>query len=224
MTPRNLFVMVVLMLFSGPLFAEPTQESLQRRRSLLNLHQIGGMTTLALWLATNIEGEKALKSMYRRSDESARMLLLTRPEYAVGDPLYFAALRQPDRRSIAADYFLAKDPQRNAPLYFALKQSEEWEARRAGSLHRSLAMATFAAYTVTAGAAFLAPEGVNYKREGYDSVFFHKAMIPVHLASMLVLARLGSQVEHREGAAYEMQRAGWTGFGALSIAFLTITF
>jgi hypothetical protein len=182
------------------------------------------MTTLALWLATNLQGEKALNSVYRRSDEIARSLLISRPEYAINDPLYFAALRQPDRKSIAADYFLAKDPERNAALYFALKQNEEWEARRAGSLHRSLALATFAACTVTASAAFLAPEGISYNREGYDSIFFHRAMIPVHLTSMLLLARPGSQVEHREGAAYEMQRAGWVGFGALSIAFLTVTF
>lgn len=42
------------------------EENLKLRRSLLSWHQTAGLTTWTLWLATNLVGEKAYKTMYRK--------------------------------------------------------------------------------------------------------------------------------------------------------------
>ncbi|EMN47296.1 hypothetical protein LEP1GSC088_4602 [Leptospira interrogans str. L1207] len=59
---------------------------------MLDFYQLSGFITLGLWLATNLEGEKAKDSLYRKSDEYAKILLLTRPEYSNNDPLYLVSL------------------------------------------------------------------------------------------------------------------------------------
>ncbi|MCB1302669.1 MAG: hypothetical protein KDK37_00235, partial [Leptospiraceae bacterium] len=167
---RQIVLVLVATLLTGQaLLAEPSAETLQTRREFLNLHQIMGLTTLSLWLATNLAGDKAKDSLYRESDEKARFLLLAHPEYS-SDPLYYAALQEPGPRSFTAEYFLSKDPTNNLLPYLALKQNDEWEARRSGSLHRNLAYATFLSYAITASLAYFAPEGVEYKREGVDSI------------------------------------------------------
>ncbi|MBU43748.1 MAG: hypothetical protein CMN76_11050 [Spirochaetaceae bacterium] len=217
-------MLFLLLATPAVLRAQPTRDSLQRRREYLDLHQIMGMTTLGLWLATNLAGEEANESLYSSADENARMLLLANPQYA-NDPVYFLAIQEPGPRSFAAEYFLSRDPANNLGLYLALKSQEEWRSRKSGNLHRSLAYATFASYAITAGLAYFAPERIQSTEPGIDSIFFHKAMIPFHLAAMLMLPRLGEQIEHRgPAAAEEMEHVGWAGFGALSIAFFTITF
>jgi hypothetical protein len=207
-----------------------TTESLKQRRDFLNWHQLAGLSTLALWLVTNLEGEKAANGLYRKSDEFAQMILLTKPEYANADPLYAVALGSLNQHSIAADYLLLKDPVNNAPLYFALKSNEEWEAKHSASLHRNLASATFGMYALTAGLAYFAPSRIESEDSSsgsriYSPLIAHKAMIPVHLLSMLMLPSLGMKIG-KEGphAAQQMSDLGWAGFGALSIAVLVITF
>ncbi|BDA77243.1 hypothetical protein LPTSP3_g01730 [Leptospira kobayashii] len=210
-------------------YEKVTKESLMKRRSFLEWHQIAGLTTLAFWLATNLEGEKASRSLYRKSDEFAQGILLTHPEYANNDPLYAIAFQSLDKHSIAANYLLLKDPQNNASLYFALKANEEWEAKNSGSAHKELAMATFGMYALTAGLAYFAPPKIEEEYTGevrfYSPIFAHKAMIPIHLASMLLLPGLGARIG-KEGpnAVRDMQQVGWAGFGAMSISVLVITF
>ena len=63
-------------------------ENLKLCRSFLNWHQSAGLTTWTLWLATNLVGEKVYKTMYRKSDEYAKYILITNPEYNT-DPYYF---------------------------------------------------------------------------------------------------------------------------------------
>ncbi len=207
-----------------------TVASLKQRRNFLEWHQLAGFSTLALWLGTNLAGEKASDSLYRKSDEFAQLILLTRPEYANADPLYAVALSTLNRNSISADYLLLKDPTNNAPLYFALKSNEEWEARKSGSMHRNLASATFAMYAVTASLAYIAPSRIETEESDssprvFSPLLAHKAMIPIHLLSMLMLPSLGMQIG-KEGphAAQQMSDVGWAGFGALSVAVLMITF
>ncbi|WP_207763500.1 hypothetical protein [Leptospira meyeri] len=209
-----------------------TKESLKKRRNLLEWHQIAGLTTLALWLATNLEGDKASETLYRKSDQYAQSLLLANPQYATNDPMYLIAMSPLNRHSIAADYFLLKDPTSNAGLYLALKANEEWETRHSAAMHKNLAMATFSMYVITASLAFFSPSKIESESENeedgpriYSPILAHKAMIPIHLASMLLLPGLGARIE-REGprAAHQMEQVGWTGFGAMSIALLVITF
>ncbi|WP_425269823.1 hypothetical protein [Leptospira perdikensis] len=207
-----------------------TKESLKKRRNLLEWHQIAGLTTLALWLATNLEGDKASETLYRKSDQYAQGLLLANPQYATNDPIYLVALGSLNRHSIAADYFLLKDPTNNAGLYLALKANEEWETKHSAAMHKNLAMATFSMYAITASLAFFSPSKIESETEDdgpriYSPIFAHKAMIPIHLASMLLLPGLGARIE-KEGprAAHQMEQVGWTGFGAMSIALLVITF
>ncbi|MCG6138976.1 hypothetical protein [Leptospira mtsangambouensis] len=209
-----------------------TKESLKKRRNLLEWHQIAGLTTLALWLATNLEGDKASETLYRKSDQYAQTLLLANPQYASNDPMYLVAMSPLNRHSIAADYFLLKDPTNNAGLYLALKANEEWETKHSAAMHKNLAMATFSMYAITASLAFFSPSKIESESENeedgpriYSPILAHKAMIPIHLASMLLLPGLGARIE-KEGprAAHQMEQVGWTGFGAMSIALLVITF
>nr|WP_208729563.1 hypothetical protein [Leptospira congkakensis] len=207
-----------------------TKESLKKRRNLLEWHQIAGLTTLALWLATNLEGDKASETLYRKSDQYAQSLLLANPQYATNDPMYLVALSPLNRHSIAADYLLLKDPTNNAGLYLALKANEEWETKHSAAMHKNLAMATFTMYVVTASLAFFSPSKIESESDDdgpkiYSPIFAHKAMIPIHLASMLLLPGLGARIG-KEGpsAAHQMEQVGWAGFGAMSIALLVITF
>lgn len=206
------------------------RKDLLLRRSMLEWHQIAGFVTLGLWLATNLEGEKAKDSLYRKSDEYAQLILLTRPEYANNDPLYAVAIGQGlNQNSIAADYLLLKDPAANFPLYLALKSQEEWEAKHSGSSHKQLAYATFGMYFLTAGLAYFAPKRIVDSEDSdvniYSPIFAHKALIPIHLASMLLLPSLGQRIA-KDGpdAVRDMQQAGWIGFGAFSLSLLVITF
>lgn len=206
------------------LAAEQSREDLQLRRTMLDWHQIMGITTMGLWLATNLAGEEANDHLYSTADEQARFLLLTNPQYS-NDPLYYFMLQDPGPRSITAEYFLSLDPARNAPAYFAMKSAEEWRSRKSGDRHKALAYATFTSYAITASLSFFAPSRIESTEPGFDSIFFHKAMIPIHLAAMLMMPKLGKDIEHYgPSAAERMEQAGWTGFGALSIAFFTITF
>lgn len=219
-----LSVYLILAVLPPSLEAEPTRQSLETRREFLNTHQIMGLTTLGLWLATNLVGDEAKESLYSSADEQARFLLLANPGYS-NDPLYYLAIQEPGPRSFTAEYFLSRDPTNNAALYLALKSQEEWKSRKSANMHRTLAYATFASYAITAGLAYFAPEGVKSDEPGIDSIFFHKAMIPFHLAAMFMLPKLGEEIEHRgPSAAEDMEHVGWAGFGALSIAFFTITF
>ncbi|MBM9579450.1 hypothetical protein JWG45_20100 [Leptospira sp. 201903070] len=208
----------------------PTKQDLTMRRNVLEWHQISGFITLGLWLATNLEGEKAKDSLYRKSDEFAQAMLLAHPEYAANDPLYAVALFQGlNQNSIAADYFLLKDPANNLPLYLALKSEEEWEAKSSGSFHKQLAYATFGMYALTAGLAYFAPKRIVDSEDSdvniYSPIFAHKALIPIHLAALLLMPSLGEKIgKNGPDAAREMQQVGWVGFGALSISLLVITF
>lgn len=222
---RNGFILFSVFLFSFSALACEEEESFSTRRTMLQAHQLAGMATWALWLATNLEGERALDSLYRRSDEIARLQLINRPAYS-NDPLYFLALQSPGRHSISAAYFLAKDPVANLPMYAALTRQDEWEASRSGGTHKGLAAATLGMYAVTASLAMFAPRGPKIENEsGYSPTVLHKSMIPLHLLAMLALPTLGRSIE-KEGpdAARRMQNVGWGGFGALSIAFFSMTF
>ncbi|TGK33425.1 hypothetical protein EHQ12_06705 [Leptospira gomenensis] len=244
---RNLFLIFVLFTFSyftaleaqvqtpSPLpeksfSPKPEKKDLLIRRSMLEWHQIAGFVTLGLWLAANIEGEKAKDSLYRKSDEYSQLVLLTRPEYANNDPLYVVAIAQGlNQNSIAADYLLLKDPASNFPLYLALKSQEEWEAKHSGSSHKQFAYAAFGMYFLTAGLAYFAPKRIVDSEDSdvniYSPIFAHKALIPIHLASMLLLPALGQRIE-KDGpdAVRDMQQVGWIGFGAFSLSLLVITF
>ncbi|MCG6194815.1 hypothetical protein LFX25_16365 [Leptospira sp. FAT2] len=207
-----------------------SKNDLSTRRRMLEFHQLSGFITLGLWLATNLEGEKAKDSLYRTSDQYAKVLLFAHPEYANNDPVYAVALAQGlNQNSIAATYFLLKDPANNFPLYFALKSQEEWEAKHSGDFHKQLAYSTFGMYMLTAGLAFFAPKRVVDSEDSdvniYSPIFAHKALIPFHLAAMLILPSLGQRIEkHGPEAARDMQQVGWAGFGAFSLSLLVITF
>ncbi|EMK21753.1 hypothetical protein [Leptospira kirschneri] len=210
--------------------SKTTKEEISIRRKMLDFHQLAGFITLGLWLVANLEGEKAKDSLYRKSDEYSKVLLLTHPEYSNNDPLYSVSLFQGlDQNSIAATYFLLKDPANNFPLYFVLKSNEEWEAKHSGSFHKQLAYSTFGMYLLTAGLAFFAPKRVVDSEDSdvnvYSPIFAHKALIPLHLAAMLILPSLGQRIEkHGPEAARDMQQVGWAGFGAFTLSLFVITF
>jgi hypothetical protein len=206
---------------------EKSQQDISKielRRNLLKTHQFLGFSTLILWLATNLEGEKALKNLYKTSDQYARYLLAMNPQYNK-DPLYnYYILKQPDRHSFTAEYYLLQDPNKNLQTYLMLKSTEEWYASKNGERHKKLAYLTTVFYALTATTAFLAPEGIPTNYKGYDSLFFHKLMIPIHLSAMLLLPSLGEKIEHKGYyAALKMKQTGWIGFSALTFAFLSIT-
>ncbi|TQE76551.1 hypothetical protein [Leptospira noguchii] len=210
--------------------SKTTKDEILTRRKMLDFHQLSGFITLGLWLATNLEGEKAKDSLYRKSDEYAKILLFTHPEYSNNDPLYSVSLFQGlDQNSIAATYFLFKDPANNLPLYFVLKSNEEWEAKHSGSFHKQLAYSTFGMYLLTASLAFFAPQRIVDSEDSdvniYSPIFAHKALIPLHLAAMLILPSLGQRIEkHGPEAARDMQQVGWAGFGAFTLSLFVITF
>lgn len=195
---------------------------------MLEWHQITGFLTLGLWLATNLEGEKAKDSLNSSAQFGAKALLLTHPEYAKNDPIYYTSLLSTGKHSYSAEYLLMKDPSANLPIYMALKSSEEYFALKSEDRHRELAYLTTGMYAITAGLAFLAPAKISEPSEGinfYSPIFQHKALIPVHLLAMAMMPTLGRRIEHDGySAANNMQTAGWVGFGALSLSLLVITF
>lgn len=57
---------------------------------MLQWHQISGLATWGFWLATNLEGEKALHSLRRTAQPTANALLLLNPQENL--PLYYALM------------------------------------------------------------------------------------------------------------------------------------
>ncbi|MCE9599326.1 MAG: hypothetical protein K8S54_15285 [Spirochaetia bacterium] len=87
-------VFLVLVLVSSQLFAAPEvsepSTSTSMRREMLQWHQITGLATWGFWLATNLEGEKALHSLRRTAEPTANALLLLNPQENL--PLYYALM------------------------------------------------------------------------------------------------------------------------------------
>ncbi|EMN47197.1 hypothetical protein LEP1GSC088_4603 [Leptospira interrogans str. L1207] len=77
--------------------------------------------------------------------------------------------------------------------------------------------------------SFFAPQRVVDSEDSgvniYSPIFAHKALIPLHLAAMLILPSLGQRIEkHGPEAARDMQQVGWAGFGAFTLSLFVITF
>lgn len=57
---------------------------------MLQWHQVTGLATWGFWLATNLEGEKALHSLRKTAEPTANALLLLDPNQNL--PLYYALM------------------------------------------------------------------------------------------------------------------------------------
>ena len=181
---RRWFVLVFLSLF---LQSSIRADDLSTRREMLQWHQVAGLATWGLWLATNLKGEEAIHSLRRSGEPVANAVLLA-------------------------------DPRNNWPLYYAILNNSEWEAKRGGSTHRTLAGLTAGAYALTAGLALLAPSRPA-ESDSCDRITAHKWLALLHFAALASLPALGKRIE--EGgpkAAKRMQKVGWGGFGALTVA------
>lgn len=66
------------------------EERMSLRRTILDWHQLLGMVTWGLWLATNYEGERALSRLYPRNEPVANYLLLQNPRDNF--PLYYVLM------------------------------------------------------------------------------------------------------------------------------------
>jgi len=75
----------------------PDDGTTSLRREMLQWHQIAGMATWGLWLATNIEGERALHTLRRKFEPEANYLLLSNPQENL--LLYYATLQQSEWES-----------------------------------------------------------------------------------------------------------------------------
>jgi hypothetical protein len=191
------------------------------RKNILRAHQVAGMTTWLLWLATNLEGEKAYKKL--KPDMELPALLFYSQNPATNLPLALAM--KYDNPAL----LLMNGGQNNIsgqlPLYYLVRENSEWKAE-GGSPHKSLGMATAGMYAVTASLALLAPSRFKEaESEGFDSIFFHKGLAVLHLAAMLALPSLGEKIEHQGPAAAQgMRSVGWAGFSALTLAFGVVYF
>jgi hypothetical protein len=124
-----------------------------------------------------------------------------------------------------ANIALLSNPSQNGLLYYGIMNASPWDSKSA-STHKSLAAATFLMYSATAGLAFFSPGKLQPDREeGWTSIFTHKAMIFIHLPSMIGLAVLGGQVEKGgPHTVHQMQNVGWLGFSAITVAIATFYF
>lgn len=193
------------------------------RREMLAYHQLFGMLTWVSWLTTNLYGEQAIKSMYRKSDQISRAILLSNPQN--NDLFYLLSIKEVDRKSLSWYYLISKDPQNF--FYWSLRINDEWESKKSEDIHKNFARVTFGLYTITAILAFTAPES-KFEEDSYSGIppiLVHKSMIPIHLISMIGLYSISQKIEKRGPEyAFRMQRVGWLGFSALSIAFFRMTF
>lgn len=168
------------------------------RREMLFWHQAAGMTAWALWLATNLAGENALKHLEN--------------PYQKYSPYVFL-LNQ-------------SNPSANLPLYLYLNNQKFWDAESGGTMHKSLAGATFTMYAVAAGLALFAPSRLDEtERDSFDTVSIHKSLAIIHFAAMAALPFLGARIQKNgPQAARQMQEVGWAGFTAFSASFIVFYF
>ena len=188
------------------------------RKTILKAHQVAGLTTWALWLATNLEGEELMDNHHPDMKTEANLLYLSNPSANL--PMYLA-LQTANPLALA----LSSDPNyfaSNLPLYYMIYQSKQHDPSR----HESLAMATGAMYALTASLALLAPSKYREagRKKGFDSVFMHKGLALIHLASMITLFSLAESAEHSESGARQMRAVGWGGFAVLTLAIGTFYF
>lgn len=140
------------------------------------------------------------------------------------DLFYFLSLKEADKKSISWYYLISLEP--NNFSYWALRLRDEWEARKFATSHKNLAFTTFALYSTTAALAFIAPGPIEETYySGITPILFHKSMIPLHLLSIVGLYSISREIEEKgPDYAFRMQRIGWIGFSALSIAFFRVFF
>ncbi len=186
---------------SSKLSAEPisqNKESLNSRRTYLNWHQGLGLAAWGSWLATNIAGEA------KYNEDKA-----------------FYKLRDTLPSQILNSYLL--EPSNDKLLYYTIAKNYHEEGT---SEHGKLAYLTVGLYSASAYFAFMAPGKIEDTRtEGWSTIFTHKAMIFVHLPTILVLPSLGQKLEHGTAQDLEnMRNVGWLGFSALSISIASFYF
>lgn len=195
------------------------------RKEMLTYHQLFGILTWTSWFATNLYGEQSIRTMYRRSDEISRFVLLSK-QFQENDLLYVQMLREVDKKSIYWYSLIIQEP--NNLFYWSLRFQDEWEAKRYPSTHKNLAYTTFVLYSTTALLAFFSPSSLTEDQNQYlgvTPILVHKSMIPLHFLSMLGLYSISRKIEEKgPDYAFRMQKVGWVGFTALSIAFFRITF
>ena len=192
------------------------------RKTMLTIHPALGFTTWALWLATNLEGERALNELKPQMDLAAKLFYLKNPSENL--PLYMSMTYDNP-----AFLFLNQNQgliDQQFTYYYLVRSNAEWDSPAHGLRHKSLAYTTTTAYALTAGIALLAPSRFETKRKrNYDSIFFHKGLALLHFAAMASLPSLGSKIEHGGPAAAEnMQNVAWAGFGSLSLAMFVVYF
>jgi uncharacterized membrane protein len=79
---RRLLILILLCSFT-PLLAENQSDEVKNqmlRHDMLQWHQISGMAAWGLWLATNLKGEEAIRSLRRTQEPAANLVLLSNPE------------------------------------------------------------------------------------------------------------------------------------------------
>lgn len=210
----------------GPVAAKPfysgwykgNPELAPVRRKILKAHQAAGLVTWALWLATNLEGEKLMDNHSPDMKAEASLFYLSNPSAHL--PMYLA-LQTANPLPLA----LSPDPgylAQNLPLYFMIYQGKQRNPER----HEQLAMATGAMYILTASLAMLAPSKFREagRKKGFNSVFMHKGLALIHMASMVALFSLAEKAEHSESGARQMRAVGWGGFAVLTLAIGTFYF
>lgn len=195
------------------------------RKSQIKLHRIAGLTTLALWFATNLAGEEALEHLEPDMDQSSILAYGLNPSNNL--PL-FLAMRMDQPALLLWNSTSNQDLAEKYMIYKSFRDSAEWESS-AGSTHLTLAGATLAAYTVTAVLALTADDdGMSHTASsdgGVDSVFLHRNLAWVHLAALVAMPILGHSLEENgpENGRIK-QNVAWAGFLTLSVAAVTVSF
>ena len=164
------------------------------RRNMLDFHQLAGFTTLGLWLATNIAGDRAYSKLENKAELPSRLLLLQNPSENF---LAYSLLRnRGEWEAKGGDYhkslaYATFGMYSLTAVLSILSPSKYEEAQSEGFdsifTHKLLAVLHFAA-----------------------------------MASMPSLGK--AVEHKGPSAAVNMQRVGWGGLGALSMSFFVFYF
>ncbi|MCB1174264.1 MAG: hypothetical protein KDK39_11885 [Leptospiraceae bacterium] len=195
-----LVILILINITTGPahLLAQEVQEQrisdqeqyerMQTRRSMLEWHQITGLLTWGLWLATNLEGERIAKTHQRVGEQEMQLLWLSNPDAYT--PLYLLYRENAEWKTTADSSTHKSLAAATAGMY---------------ALTAVLALCAPPLYD---------EQGSDL----WDSSWWHRALAFVHLAAMLSLPALGHQAEEGPDGLQKMRNVGWAGFGVYSVA------
>lgn len=150
----RLFLILALIVAGTPAFGQTPEDEAARqmlRHDMLQYHQMAGIATWGLWLATNLKGEEAIHSLRRTAEPVANALLLANPQQ--NGPLYYLIMQNSQwkaKRGGSAHRSLASLTVGAYALTAGLSLFSPARARETGefdsvSAHKLLALVHFAA-------------------------------------------------------------------------------